>query len=177
MTEIVLIAAVARDRAIGKGGVVPWQLPDDLRAFKAFTMGKPLLMGRKTALSLGRALSGRLNLVLTRSGEAPWAGMEAIASIDQAVAIAGAGPSGQLCVIGGAEIYNATLPLAGRLRITHVDTVVESADAFFPRVDLSEWVAVSWDEHGADENHAFPFTVVEYVRPLGGVSAGGSELR
>lgn len=173
MTDVVLIAALDRHRAIGKDGDMPWHLPDDMKSFKAYTMGKPLLMGRKTAQSLGRALPGRLNLVLSRSGVAPWPGMEGVGSVEEAIAIAGAGPTGELCVVGGGEIYVAALAFATRLRLTHVDTVIEGADTFFPPVNLASWIAVSWDEHGADERHAFPFTVVEYLaqRP------GAPELR
>ena len=79
-SRLALIAALDRNHAIGRGNALPWHLPDDLRRFKALTLGKPLLMGRKTAQSLGRALPGRRNLVLTRSGQAPFAGMEAVAS-------------------------------------------------------------------------------------------------
>ena len=86
--DLVLIAALDRHHAIGKGNTLPWHLPDDLKRFKAVTLGKPLLMGRKTAESVGRALPGRRNLVLTRSGLAPFAGMEVVESLDAALRIA-----------------------------------------------------------------------------------------
>ena len=86
--ELVLVAALDRGHAIGKGNTLPWHLPDDLKRFKALTLGKPLLMGRRTAESLGRALPGRRNLVLTRSGLVPFPGMEAVTSVDDALAIA-----------------------------------------------------------------------------------------
>src|SRR3546814_989933 len=98
-------------------------------------MGKPILMGRRTADSLGRALPGRRNLVLTRGGRVPFAGMEAVASVDAALRAAEEDGAGELCVIGGAQVYALTLPLATSLRLTHVDTVVEGADAFFPEFD------------------------------------------
>ena len=85
---LVLVAALDRHRAIGRGNALPWRLPDDLKRFKALTLGKPVLMGRKTAESLGRALPGRRNLVLTRSGVTPFDGMEAVASIDAAIDLA-----------------------------------------------------------------------------------------
>ena len=88
MSGIALVAALDRDFAIGRGNALPWSLPDDLKRFKALTLGHPILMGRKTAESLGRALPGRRNLVLTRSGRVPFEGMEAVASIDEAVSIA-----------------------------------------------------------------------------------------
>ena len=164
MTAIVLVAAMDRMRAIGRDNALPWHLPDDFRHFKALTMGKPILMGRKTAESLGRALPGRRNLVLTRSGRVPFEGMQAVASVDEAVGAADDDGSAQLCVIGGAEIYALTLPQAAVLHLTHVETVVEGADAFFPAFDASEWHVVSRERHAADARHAFAFAFVEYRR-------------
>src|SRR3990167_9301606 len=98
--RISLVAALDRHRAIGRDNDLPWRLPDDLKRFKALTLGKPVLMGRRTAESLGRALPGRLNLVLTRSGRVPFEGMQAVASVDEAVRIAVEQGSEELCVIG-----------------------------------------------------------------------------
>ncbi|KAF1706545.1 dihydrofolate reductase [Pseudoxanthomonas sacheonensis] len=161
---VVLVAALDRNHAIGKGNDLPWRLPDDLKRFKALTLGKPVLMGRKTAQSLGRALPGRTNLVLTRSGQTPFDGMRAVGSIEGAVQVAGDESATELCVIGGGEIYALTLPFADRLDLTHVETVVEDADAFFPTFDASEWNVVSRQAHAADERHAFAFEFVDYVR-------------
>ena len=112
---LVLIAAQDRNRAIGRGNALPWHLPDDLKRFKALTLGKPVLMGRKTAESLGRALPKRRNLVLTRSGRVPFDGMQAVASLDEALRIAAAESADALCVIGGGELYAQTLPMAARM--------------------------------------------------------------
>ena len=161
---LVLVAAVDRRLAIGRDNAMPWHLPDDFRHFRALTLGKPLLMGRRTAESLGRALPGRRNLVLTRSGRVPFAGMEAVASLDQARALAAADGSGELCVIGGGEVYALALPRASVLYITRVDTLVEGADAFFPAFDTDDWEEVSRQAHAADERHAFAFEFVEYRR-------------
>lgn len=161
--HVSLIAALDRHFAIGKGNTLPWHLPDDLKHFKALTVGKPVLMGRKTAQSLGRALPKRRNLVLTRSGEVPFAGMEAVASIEAALALAKAdGP--ELCVIGGGEVYAQTLAVATRLYLTHVDTVVDDSDAFFPRFDRALWREVARTPHPNDATHAFAFDFVDYVR-------------
>lgn len=161
--QVSLIAALDRHFAIGKGNALPWHLPDDLKHFKALTLGKPVLMGRKTAQSLGRALPKRRNLVLTRSGDVPFAGMEAVASLDAALALArNDGP--ELCVIGGGEVYALTLAAATRLYLTHVDTVVEGADAFFPQFERSAWRELARLPHPADAAHAFAFDVVDYVR-------------
>src|SRR5688572_962123 len=129
---LVLLAALDRHHAIGRGNALPWHLPDDLRRFKALTLGKPVLMGRKTAESLGRALPKRHNLVLTRSGRVPFDGMQPVSSLDEALHIA-AGEARELCVIGGGDVFALALPMARRMYLTHVDIIVEGADAFFPR--------------------------------------------
>ena len=161
---ISLIAALDREHGIGKGNDLPWRLPDDLKRFKALTLGKPVLMGRKTAESLGRALPGRENLVLTRSGRVPFQGMRAVASVEEALRIARDGGAGELCVIGGAEVYALALPLADTLHLTYVDTVVADADAFFPPFDIDGWKAVARESHPADARHAFAFEFVDYLR-------------
>ncbi len=165
--RISLVVAMDRNRAIGKGNDLPWRLPDDLKRFKALTLSKPILMGRKTADSLGRALPGRANLVLTRSGRVPFEGMQAVASVAEARGIALASGAEELCVIGGAEIYALTLPMADILHLTHVDTVVEDADAFFPSFNADDWQAIVREPHAADAKHAFAFEFVDYTRPWG----------
>jgi dihydrofolate reductase len=161
VSRLALVAAVDREFAIGRGNALPWSLPDDLRRFKALTLGHPLLMGRKTAESLGRALPGRRNLVLTRGGRAPFDGMEAVASVDEALAIA----AGQtLMVIGGGEVYALCLPLADALHLTHVDTRVADADAWFPRVDPQAWAMTDSTAHPADARHAHAFRFADYRR-------------
>ncbi|MEN1941817.1 dihydrofolate reductase [Luteimonas sp. MJ246] len=162
--SIVLVAAVDRRLAIGRDNAMPWHLPDDFRHFKALTLGKPILMGRKTAESLGRALPGRRNLVLTRSGRAPFPGMEAVASLAQARACAASDGAATLCVIGGGEVYALALPQASVLQLTLVDTGIEGADAFFPAFDADDWHVVSREPHQADARHAFSFEFVEYRR-------------
>ena len=165
--QVSLIAALDRAYAIGKGNDLPWHLPDDLKRFKALTLGKPVLMGRKTAESLGRALPKRRNLVLTRSGQVPFAGMQAVASLDEALAIAHA-DGDELCVIGGGDIFALALPLATRMHLTWVDAEVEGADVFFPRFDAARWREVSRERHPADAAHAFAFEFVDYVLSDGG---------
>lgn len=161
MTQLSLIAALDRDNAIGKGNALPWHLPDDLKRFKALTVGKPVLMGRKTAQSLGRALPKRQNLVLTRSGTVPFDGMQAVASLDDAIALAG---TGELCVIGGGEVFTLAMPLATRMHLTWVHTRVAGADAFFPHFDPRDWRACAREPHPADAAHAFAFDFVDYER-------------
>ncbi|WP_305806339.1 dihydrofolate reductase [Stenotrophomonas sp. YIM B06876] len=159
-----LLAALADDRAIGVDNRMPWHLPADLRRFKALTLGKPILMGRKTAQSLGRALPGRLNLVLTRSGAVPFAGMEPVASFEQALQRAGTEAAAELCVIGGGEIYRLLVPLADRLYLTHVHTRVPGADAYFPELDASAWQITASESHAADARHALAYDFIDYRR-------------
>ena len=159
--QVVLIAALDRNRAIGRDNALPWHLPADLKRFKALTLGKPLLMGRKTAESLGRALPGRRNLVLTRSGRTPFAGMDAVASLDAALDIVG---NGELMVIGGGDVFALALPLATRMHLTHVETIVADADAFFPAFDAAQWHAVSRAPHPIDAKHAFAVEFVDYEK-------------
>lgn len=165
MTDLVLVAALDRHRAIGRGNELPWRLPADLKRFKALTLERPIVMGRRTAESLGRALPGRRNLVLTRSGRVPFAGMEPVATLEQALdAVAG---QRELMVIGGGEVYALCLPLAHRMHLTHVDTRVDDADAFFPAWDPDDWVIDSREAHPADERHASAYEFVDYRRIIG----------
>lgn len=162
--QVTLLAALDRNHAIGKGNALPWHLPDDLKRFKALTLGKPVLMGRRTAESLGRALPGRLNLVLTRSGRVPFSGMQVMETLDEALSVAGPGQADELCVIGGGKIFALALQRATRMHLTWVDTVVEDADAWFPRFDPAEWREVSREARPADARNAFAFAFVDYCR-------------
>lgn len=160
--KITLIAAMDRNRAIGRDNALPWHLPDELKLFKAQTLGKPILMGRRTAESLGRALPGRLNLVLTRRVQLPVAGTHPFADLDAAIAhCAGAD---ELMVIGGGAVYEATLPLADRLLLTEVDTEVDGADTWFPPFDRAQWIEVARQRHAPDARHAVGYEVVELLR-------------
>lgn len=161
MTTIRMIAALDAASAIGTGNRLPWHLPEDLKRFKALTLDQTVLMGRKTAESLGRALPRRRNLVLTRSGTVPFAGMEAVAGPETARAIAG---DGDLWIIGGGEVYAAFLPIATALHLTHVDTQVADADAWFPPFDPGDWRVVAQSTHAADARHAYGYRFVDYER-------------
>jgi dihydrofolate reductase len=156
-----LIAALDRNQAIGRDGAMPWHLPDDLKRFKALTLGKPVLMGRKTALAIGRALPGRENLVLSRSEAAPFAGQRIVRTIDEAMDRAG---DGELAVIGGGEVYALSLPRATKLHLTWIETEAAQADAFFPCFDASDWIETAREAHVCDERHEFAFAFVDYAR-------------
>jgi dihydrofolate reductase len=161
MARIALIAALDRNRAIGRAGAMPWHLPDDLKRFKALTLGKPVLMGRKTALAIGRALPGRPNLVLTRADTAPFDGQTVVHALDDAIARAG---GAELMVIGGGEVYALALPRATRMYLTEIATSCSDADTFFPDFDPLQWREIAREHHPADARHAFAFDFVDYVR-------------
>lgn len=161
--KLALIAALDAQGAIGRDNALPWHLPDDLKRFKALTLGHPVVMGRKTAESLGRALPGRRNLMLTRSGQVPFDGMQAVASLDEALDLAAA--DGEvLWVIGGGEVYALALPHASHLHLTRVQTRVEGADAFFPTVDFGQWRLLAREQRDPDARHAVAFAFEDYVR-------------
>lgn len=160
-TGIELIGALDRNLAVGRADAMPWHLPDDLRRFKALTLGRPILMGRKTALAIGRRLAGRDNLVLTRADAAPFAGQCAVRSLDEACQRAAGMP---LMVIGGGEVYALALPHATRLRLTWIDTAVVDADTFFPDFDRAQWRETARAHHIADATHEFAFDFVDYER-------------
>ena len=162
-----LIVAMADNRTIGRNNELPWHLPDDLKYFKSVTMGKPIVMGRKTFDSIGRPLPGRLNIVITRNAEWQHSGVKTAASLQQAVAIAAeANPQDQaaliqeVMVIGGEEIYRTAIELADRLYITRVQAEVEG-DAFFPQYNESEWQEVSRQQPESQGDIPYFFQVLE----------------
>ena len=160
--RMTLVAALDRRRAIGLDNAMPWHLPDDLKRFKARTLGHPVLMGRRTALALGRALPGRRNLVLTRGDSVPFDGMERAGSLEHARVLAG---DAELMVIGGGEVYALALPHAHAMLLTHVDSELPRADTWFPEFDPMQWRITARESHAADARHAFAFEFVDYSRP------------
>jgi dihydrofolate reductase len=143
MTVVSVIAAVAADGCIGRGGGLPWRLPGDLARFRAATMGKPVVMGRRTWESLPRRpLDGRLNIVVSATlGEA--AGAVVARSLAEAIALAAAGGGPEVVVMGGAALYAEALPLAGRAYITDVAVTVPDGDTWFPPFDRAGWSVLS----------------------------------
>lgn len=164
MPRITLVVAVADNGVIGAAGTLPWHLPDDLKHFKSATLGRPVLMGRRTCAAIGRALPGRRNLVLTRTGAALPEGVEAVATLEEALARCAGAP--ELCVIGGAEIYRLVLPRATRIDLTRVHAR-PAGDTFFPSLDPRQWRELTRAEHPADARHAhaMTFLLLERVAP------------
>ena len=161
MKTITLIVAMARNRAIGLDGEMPWHLPGELKHFKTTTMGKAIVMGRKTWESIGRALPGRRNIVITRQQDFAAEGCDVVQSTDEA--IVAAGDVDEIMVIGGSEVYALFLPVAQRLYLTRVHADV-NGDAFFPVVDEDEWQLVSDEAHAADSRNEFDFSFRIYER-------------
>jgi dihydrofolate reductase len=159
--RITIIAALAENGVIGRAGGLPWHLPDDLRRFKALTMGRPLLMGRRTFESIGRPLPGRRNLVLTRGSKELPAGAEGVASL--ALAMEKCAADSELCVIGGADVYRQALPLAERLELTLVRATIDG-DVIFPEIHKKDWRELSRIEHPVDERHAWAMTFLTLGR-------------
>jgi dihydrofolate reductase len=165
---ISLIAAVAENGVIGRDNVMPWHLPDDFKRFKSLTMGKPMLMGRRTFESIGKPLPGRTSLVLTRSRDWSAPGAVVVHSLDEAleraggVPVAEAGEVRELVVVGGAEIYRLALPRARRIYLTRVLASVDG-DTVFPRLDEHAWRETHRELHPADARHVYPmaFCVLE----------------
>lgn len=157
---ISIVVALDKNRGIGLKNGLPWTLPADLRHFKEVTMGHPIIMGRKTHESIGRALPGRKNIIITRNEGYVAEGCEVVHSLEEAIALAGAG---EVCIIGGGEIFVMALPMAQKLYVTEVDHVF-SADVYFPEINPDEWKVVSRDSHKADEKNPHDYAFVVYER-------------
>lgn len=157
---ISLIAAMDKNRLIGVNNQLPWHLPADLAYFKRTTLGKPVLMGRKTYESIGRPLPGRTNLVLTRNDDYKPEGIISVSSLDEAISrIADAE---ELVIMGGSSVYEMLLPEVERMYLTYVQAEFEG-DAWFPEFEDSDWKEVSAEEHYPDEknNYACRFVTLE----------------
>jgi dihydrofolate reductase len=168
--DIAIYVAIAENGVIGREGGLPWRLSADLKRFKADTMGKPIIMGRKTYEGIGRPLPGRLNIVVTRDKDWRAEGVEVAHSLSEAIALAkvrGRCMAGavEICVVGGGEIYAQALPLADRLNVTHVLAEVDG-DAHFPPIDPAAWRIVRSQDFPAGEkdSHATRYTVYERRR-------------
>ena len=159
---ITLVAAMAANRAIGLDGQMPWHLPRELKHFKQTTMGRPIVMGRKTWESIGRALPGRQNLVVTRNPEFSAPGCDVAGSLEAAVEMA-AGE--EVMIIGGGQLYAEALPMADCMVLTHVDCRPE-ADTWFPEWNETEWEEVACRDEAPDEKNPYAYRVVELKRQL-----------
>nr|AEI30215.1 dihydrofolate reductase [uncultured bacterium] len=159
------IVAVSDNNAIGRKNTLPWHLPEDLKFFKRTTIGKPVIMGRKTYESLGRPLPGRLNIVLTSNPDFKVAdGVLVYSNINEAVERLQQEKCDEGFIIGGGQVFKETMNVADRMYITRVHTTVPDADAFFPDIDHSHWKLVWEEKHDIDEQHKVPFVFQKFER-------------
>jgi dihydrofolate reductase len=167
VTPLAIIVAAAENGVIGRNNSLPWHLPEDLRYFKRVTMGKPIVMGRKTFESIGRPLPGRTNIVISRNTGFSAPGVKVVASLDDALAlgedIADNHGAPEIVIIGGAEIYRLAMPRADRLYITEVHASV-AGDALLPSVNWPDWREVSRERHPASADNPYDYSFVLYER-------------
>ncbi len=170
--EKCLIVAIADNHAIGRNNELLWHISEDLKFFRRTTSGCPVIMGRKTYESIGRPLPKRTNIVVSRGFDAP-DGVMAVSSLEEAYSVAAASAASpdsctygaERCfIMGGGQIYAQALPSMDRLIITHVHTVIEDADTFFPTIDPSVWTVASRSEMMTDPETGYEFEFVEYIK-------------
>lgn len=165
MPRIAFVVAAARNGVIGKDGKLPWRLPSDLRRFKAITLGKPVIMGRRTWQSLPRQpLPGRHNIVITRQANYAALGAQVVGSTEEALIAAREHAGDEIAVIGGAEIFTQMMPTAGRLYLTEIDLEVEG-DTFLPPLDFNDWHEIAREAHarGPGDSAAFVLRILDRI--------------
>ena len=165
--KLALMWAMSRNRTIGRHNALPWHLPEDLRYFKRVTMGKPIIMGRKTWDSIGRPLPGRTNIVISRDPHFTAEGVTCVPTLEKALSVARSqgviDGSEEVVVIGGAQIYALALPQAERLYLTEIDADVDG-DAFFPVFDRSQWQELAREHHAASGPNPYDYSFVVLER-------------
>ncbi|HHQ4761933.1 type 3 dihydrofolate reductase [Aeromonas veronii] len=161
--KISMIAALAKKQVIGKNNLMPWHMPADLAHFKRVTLGKPVLMGRKTFESIGRPLPGRRNLVISRNPDYQAEGIEVVGSVEAALALLAGSSVEELMVIGGGHLYAEMLPSADCLYLTRIDLAVEG-DTRFPAFDDGQWQRIACESHPADEKNPHPYSFETWQR-------------
>jgi dihydrofolate reductase len=163
--KVALIAAFAQNLVVGINNSLPWHLPEDLKYFKRTTSGKAIIMGRKTYESIGRPLPNRTNIVISRNPDFSAEGVVIVASIEEAIKHAESvnmiNGVDEVMIIGGAAIYQASLPMADRLYLTHVHASVEG-DAYFPKVDFDQWKEVAREDFNKDDSNPYDYSFSVY---------------
>ncbi|MDD5721034.1 MAG: dihydrofolate reductase [Candidatus Pacebacteria bacterium] len=160
---ISLIAAIGKNNELGKSNTLLWHLPVDMKHFKETTTLHPVIMGRKTFESIGHPLPNRRNIVITRNVNYKKEGVELAYSLNEALDLF-PDQNEEIFIIGGAELYRQTMPIADKLYITHIDAEDKDADAFFPEIIPIVWNEVSHIEHEADEKNIYPYTFSIYEK-------------
>jgi dihydrofolate reductase len=161
--KISLVVAVSENQVIGKDNQLLWRLPNDMKFFKNTTWAMPVIMGRKTFASLGKALKGRTNIVITRNPSWSAEGVQCAPSLEQALVLAQDTDALEVFVIGGGEIYREAMPLAHRIYLTRVHAAFEG-DTYFPVLESSDWKKVSELDFTADEQHAYAYSFQVWER-------------
>jgi len=159
MTRLTMVVAIDAQRGIGVDNQLPWHLPEDLAHFKRVTLGRPIIMGRKTFDSIGRPLPGRQNIVITRNADWRHEGVDTAASLDAAIAMV---QGDEASIIGGAQIFTAALDVAARMIVTEIAHRFP-CDTFFPPIDPAVWVETAREEHHA-EKAGYSYAFVTYER-------------
>ena len=154
--RISLIVAASTNNVIGVAGGLPWHLPEDLTRFKVITMGKPMIMGRSTYTSIGRALPGRKSIILTRQSDFEADGCEVVDSVD--AAIAAAGEVDEVMIIGGGDIYRQFLLQANRIYLTRIHAEIDG-DTTFPELDMREWIVSTSEKYSAGDERDYGFSI------------------
>ncbi|ROR98844.1 dihydrofolate reductase [Sinobacterium caligoides] len=166
--KLSLIVAMADNGVIGRNNKLPWHLPNDLKYFRSVTMGKPIVMGRKTFESIGKALPGRTNIVVSRNPDFSAEGIRVVdslfAALTLAESIAVIDGSDELMLIGGAQLYRESLAQADCLYLTKVHSDVIEGDAFFPPIDWQQWSEGEVTHHEADDNNPYAYSFCVYTR-------------
>ncbi len=161
--RVSIIVAASANNVIGVDGGLPWRLPEDLRRFKELTMGKPMIMGRLTYESIGKALPGRRSIILTRQVDYQVEDCDVVTSVD--AAIAAAGDAAELMVIGGGKVYEQLLPMSDRVYLTRVHTDIDG-DTFFPELDPIEWRSISKERFPVTADRQYRLTIETLERLL-----------
>ena len=160
---ISLVVAAASNNVIGKQGIMPWHLPNDLKHFKNVTWGMPVIMGRKTFDSLGKVLPGRKNIIITRQDNWKADGAVTVKSMDDALFLAKQTDAREVMVIGGGEIFKIIFDKSNRIYLTRIEAQPEG-DTFFPAIDPKHWHLVSQKKHESDEKHAYNYAFETWER-------------
>lgn len=163
--NLALVVAAADNDVIGVHNTLPWRLPEDLKRFKALTMGKPIIMGRKTFDSIGKPLPGRTNIVVTRQPQLQLEGCVVVASVADALRRAAELHADEALIIGGAQIYREVLPQAHRIYLTRVHAHVDG-DAHLPALNPREWRETAREDYSADERHAYAYSFIVLERAV-----------
>ena len=163
MTCLSLIVAMDQNRLIGSNNALPWHLPADLAFFKRTTMGKPILMGRKTHESIGKPLPGRQNIVISRDPEFRAPGCDLACGLDAALELAG--PADEVMLIGGASLYRLALPRVEKMYITEIHHVFQG-DTWFPEIDEQLWKPKFREDFEPDHNNRYPYSFIKFVREI-----------